>query len=1385
MVLALAVGYAVLAGYLNSTAFRRTLLQRVNGAMDGRLTLHGHFLSLHAMRLELHNVQLANAQDLPLAKIARLDMQLSWTALLRRTIHITSLTMDQVHVDLRYDPADRLQLITPKTSSRPGDDHRAETTPWALRIDDFKLRQGRVQFERPAKEWSGRATGLEIRAQLNTQRPAGQIEVVTAPVHWKQPGKTFVLPSLQLKAVMDKGRFQTLSLQTPQSHFSATGRVDLNGAVPLMDLTADLKIDPEEFHAWLPKSANVTGLIHAGIDARGPLDDPTVSVIANWNKARAMGIAIDRAEANLRLHQRRITINTLGCHGPAGRVDITGQLDLKPIFGKGLNLTATDWEKINYELKLDGKEIALGRIAMTALPPESRFEIQADLTGSGLADPSAHGKAHIVLRATGLPPHRGTASIDGRLTAQITRQGPIVHLNRLRAVINDNSLVSDARVNFSTGRIEQAAAQLRWSGLESLESWLGRRLPSGSGILNLSCEGPFGKPSATADLLAREMAVGEHPLGHLTASAQLDRQGQLEITRMVLKNQGSLLEGKGRLHLFKPQGGLQSDPDIDADMTFEQLAPEDFGWPQASGSRLNGKIHLQGSLQHPTASGELEDSAVQWGRLAGRITTQILWDNGRLTIPDLHLYKASSSLHVKGNAVWRRPKNSAQWTGPQVQAQIEGSRIQLHDFSPDYAGTVNLNAKISGPVSDLDGVFGLRGTRLLVKGQPLTHLAVEGRLSQKKLHWDTLNIAVKKDQQLTSRGWVALDRRFAFNLAASDIDLAHLEVLQQAYPIDGRLHLDLEASGSIENPRMDARLAVRNPRMNGQPWDDFRFTAGLQDHKLKIDADLNFSLRAQYQFNDGSVKLQARFDQSDLTPYLAVWAGKDWAGSLSGHLQATGNRYQPKQIQGVLSLSQAELHHQNRRILAAEQLNARLENGRLELSPSRLALLQSGYINLAAQGRWPDDLTVDSDGRLPLAALAPFIDAMDSAQGEVNFQADARGPLDTMQWSIHADLVNTGFEIPGMNQSIENLNGRLELVPDQLVVEKLSGGLSAGRFNLDGQLQLSAWRPVGGQLSLAAQALPLQWPDTMDIVVNGDLLYTGSTQTPRLSGSLVLLEGSYYKDVKLNLLSTFTKARRTVPAPSTYAVPEPIAGTILDVSVTHRYPLLVENNLVNLEIAPDLKITGTPARPILSGRAEVVEGDVIFRRKSFEVKRGVVDFINPYKIEPNLDIMASAEIRQWEVSLSLSGTADEMVFKLSSNPPASESDILSLILLGRTGTELANGEGGGGGGQTTQQMLATLVATAWGEDVKKRSGIDILEVETGGQGDEENVDRLQVTVGKRLSRRLTVKYEMESGSEEVVQRAVSEYRFLEHLLASGFQDSKGGYGGELVFRIEF
>ena len=62
---------------------------------------------------------------------------------------------------------------------------------------------------------------------------------------------------------------------------------------------------------------------------------------------------------------------------------------------------------------------------------------------------------------------------------------------------------------------------------------------------------------------------------------------------------------------------------------------------------------------------------------------------------------------------------------------------------------------------------------------------------------------------------------------------------------------------------------------------------------------------------------------------------------------------------------------------------------------------------------------------------------------------------------------------------------------------------------------------------------------------------------------------------------------------------------------------------------------------------------------------------------------------------------------------------------------------------------------------------------------------MKVTLGKDLSRRITIKYAAASGIDGLVQQVIAEYKLLENLLVNGYQGSKGTFGGELRYRIEF
>jgi autotransporter translocation and assembly factor TamB len=837
------------------------------------------------------------------------------------------------------------------------------------------------------------------------------------------------------------------------------------------------------------------------------------------------------------------------------------------------------------------------------------------------------------------------------------------------------------------------------------------------------------------------------------------------------------------MQLFQPDGRLDANPGLGAQLAIENLQLSDFGLLEALKGHLNGNLRISGRLKEPLASLDLGQSPVGWQELDALAQGSAGWKDGRLVVNALRFTKGASTLDLSGALTWRNAK-TGQWTAiPVLDLQASSAGLELHDVLPDYYGAVDLQARAKGPATNLLGDFSLEAEQVGLPVQKLNAVKLKGRLDDGTVHIDQMNIALAPDQNISGSGWYAFDQHYSVSLSADAINLRHIDALQQVYPVDGQLSVTLDGSGTLSQPNLEAVLAVADPRFNGQALDDFQGQFSLTGSAVHFQGDLNFQIRGRGDLDTHTYSLTADFKDTDLAPYLAIWPGPRWSGRLTGNLQAAGDWQAPERTTGRLELVQGKLYFDKLPFIAARGLNLGIENDTVTLPTTRLNLLQDGYLDISASGNLLRDLRLRVDGRLPLTALAPFTNALSDADGSVVVKARTQGPLSKRQWQADLNLKDIGFGLPDFSQAVEDLNGTVRLRPDQIAVESVTGTVDSGRFELGGNIRLDGGVPADGRLDLSLHALPLQWPDTMEMVISGDMALRGAPNGATLSGDLVLVEGLYYKDVRFNLLSGITQPRRSRPVPAYRPKPDWMKHVALDLKLRHRNPFLVDNNLARLEVAPDFQLSGTLAKPVMSGRAAVTEGELMYARKTFEVQRGVLDFVNPNKIEPNLDIMGTVEFRKWVITLGVSGTPDSLAFTLSSDPHESDSDILSLLLVGRTNAEMTQGEGGGR--QTTNQMLAQLLATAWGEDIKREAGVDIFELGTGSEEDVDDPTRMQLTVGKRLSRRLTVKYDVETQEGETIQRAISEYRFLEHILASGFQDSRGKYGGELLFRMDY
>ena len=133
---------------------------------------------------------------------------------------------------------------------------------------------------------------------------------------------------------------------------------------------------------------------------------------------------------------------------------------------------------------------------------------------------------------------------------------------------------------------------------------------------------------------------------------------------------------------------------------------------------------------------------------------------------------------------------------------------------------------------------------------------------------------------------------------------------------------------------------------------------------------------------------------------------------------------------------------------------------------------------------------------------------------------------------------------------------------------------------------------------------------------------------------------------------------------------------------------------LNVEMNVNARVTGTIARPTLSGTARVVRGDYDFAGKRFVFdERGTVTLsTNPEQIRLNLT--ATRDDPALTATIRVTGTAARPEIALTSTPALPQDEILSQVLFGRSASQLSGFE--------AAQLAAGVAALAGG------GGFDVI-----------------------------------------------------------------------------
>ncbi|MGH3182198.1 MAG: translocation/assembly module TamB domain-containing protein, partial [Streptosporangiaceae bacterium] len=411
-------------------------------------------------------------------------------------------------------------------------------------------------------------------------------------------------------------------------------------------------------------------------------------------------------------------------------------------------------------------------------------------------------------------------------------------------------------------------------------------------------------------------------------------------------------------------------------------------------------------------------------------------------------------------------------------------------------------------------------------------------------------------------------------------------------------------------------------------------------------------------------------------------------------------------------------------------------------------------------------------GRINLA-LIQSLHPSTVAAGTVEVNAKVAGttarPLVQGQITIQdASLAEQNFPI-----GLDNIQGKLELDGRRVQISALTAHTGSGTLAVTG----FAAKTAGGvtyDLSFHGQNLRLRY---QGISAAGDLQLrlSGQASGALLSGNAQLNRIGLDRDFDLARFITSTQAAPSPPNPDS------LLNLIrMDIHLVTGSQVEVVTNMARLQFQADLRLRGTLANPVVLGRASASEGSVLFAGNEYQVTKAQVQFVNPFRIEPLLDVGLSTTVQQYDVSLNISGPADKLAITYRSDPPLSSSDVVALLATGQPTQATATLAGSSDYGPS-EQLLGQALGNLVSGRLQRLFGITQVQVnpDTGNLGATGSGGT--VTVQQQISRNLKLTYtqNLSSSSQDIVQVEWTLSRLLGITLN---RDQYGLYGLKFTFR---
>lgn len=896
---------------------------------------------------------------------------------------------------------------------------------------------------------------------------------------------------------------------------------------------------------------------------------------------------------------------------------------------------------------------------------------------------------------------------------------------------------------------------------------------------------------------AKSPAPGEIPVdGHVDGIYRGSRD-ELEITQLHLNTSGSEITANGNLaatsllHFSLTSHNLREWMPLLEELNGSQKLPFAIhGWATLNGTAsgtvsapaVNGNFEVYDFDTNLPATERTSGQVVHWDAL----TSTVQYSSGHFSAHNGSLIHGHATAHFDASAVLtggRFEDDDAFALHVDLRNADAAELAHFAGVEQPLAGMVDLSASISGTPNSPHGDGHIEVRNGMIYGESVPRLRTDLRLADNELQFNNVDASAYDAPLSGNAAFNIQNRQFRATFSGRNLSFARFPFLQNGrITADGIADFTAHASGTTEQPSIDAHVHIKDLAVDNEKAGDFYLDAVTHGRQLDLKARSDFqnadiSIQGKVQLeHDFPADLSLSFHHLDVDWLLRTYLpGKITGHSpLDGTLQVRGPLRTPVDLKASAELQSFSAEIDHVQVQSAEPI--RFEVADESVTIKNFHLSGSGT-DFTAHGRahltGSRELDLQAEGSVNMTLLQSFNPKI-LARGSLNVSLNASGTMDKPVLQGRLEVKDTFLSHNDFPSGLSDLNGVLLFDRNRLEIDNLVGTAGGGKVALTGSATYQSGGTILIDLGATARDVRLRYPPGVSSTANADLRLTGTSNAALLSGDVVVTKLAVTPGFDFGAYIERSKQG------GVFAQGDTIESHLkLDVHVVTTPELQMQTAIARLSGNADLRVRGTADRPAILGRVEVSEGEISFNGTKYKLERGDVTFANPAKTQPIIDMTATTRVRDYDITVQFRGDAsvtNGLKVTWQSEPQLPEADVIALLALGRTREEsaaVANNGGFGFGGDASNLLINEALNSTVNSRLQHLFGASRVKIDPQGLASETNVVRgPQVTVEQQVANNLTLTYStnVSVSNQQIIQ---VEYNVTRNISIVALRDQNG------------